>query len=494
MAGPDQLAPEMLRVWREHPVQFVRDQFHVEPDAWQVEALEAFPHQPLIALQACKGPGKSAVLAWLGWNFMVTRPYPKCAATSISGDNLRDNLWTELAKWQSRSKLLQSMFTWTGTRITMNQAPETWFMSARSWSKSASTEDQANALAGLHADYILFLIDESGSIPPAIGVTAEAALSSCIEGHIVQAGNPTSHQGLLYFAVVKNRGRWFVVVITGDPDSPRRSPRISVEWARQQIASYGPTNPWVLINVLGEFPPSDLNALIGPADIEAAMLRVYKERDIANSPRLLGVDVAREGDDQSVMYPRQGLQLFRPRAWRNLDSIQGAGSVVRFWADFNADACFVDNTGGFGAGWIDQMRMLHRAPIGVGFANQAQDAARYYNKRTEMAFQAAEWVKHGGALPPGSNELMEEMVATTYAFKGDRLLLEPKDLFKSRIGHSPDHFDAFMLTFAEPVLKAQAILAPARFNAEYNPFERGLADAVKTSMTSDYDPVWGDRQ
>ena len=62
----------------------------------------------------------------------------------------------------------------------------------RQWSQSADKTQQANTLAGRHADYILFLLDESGGIPDAVMVTAEAALSSCVEGHIVQAGNPTT--------------------------------------------------------------------------------------------------------------------------------------------------------------------------------------------------------------------------------------------------------------------------------------------------------------
>ena len=83
---------------------FVRDVFEVEPDAWQVDVLEAFPHQQRLAMACCKGPGKTTVLAWLIWNFLLTRPHPKIAATAITKDNLDDNLWAELAKWQKRSR------------------------------------------------------------------------------------------------------------------------------------------------------------------------------------------------------------------------------------------------------------------------------------------------------------------------------------------------------------------------------------------------------
>jgi phage terminase large subunit len=271
-------------------------------------------------MKACKGPGKTAVLAWLGWNFLATRPHPKCAATSISGENLADNFWTEMAKWQAKNAFLKAKFTWTKTRIVANDHPETWFMSARSWPQSADATKQADTLAGLHADYILFIIDESGGIPDAVMVSAEAALSSCVEGHIVQAGNPTMLSGPLYRACALERRLWYVIEITGDPDDAKRSPRISVEWAKAQIEKYGRDNPWVLVNVFGRFPPSSLNVLIGPDEVRAAMKRYYREFEIGKAPKILGVDVARFGDDASVIMPRQGIQMFKPAKYRNIDS------------------------------------------------------------------------------------------------------------------------------------------------------------------------------
>jgi phage terminase large subunit len=92
--------------WRAHPAKMVRELFKIEPDPWQEEALESFPHDQRIAMKACKGPGKTAVLAWLAWNFLLTRPHPKVLATSIAGDNLADGLWTEMALWRSKCPLL----------------------------------------------------------------------------------------------------------------------------------------------------------------------------------------------------------------------------------------------------------------------------------------------------------------------------------------------------------------------------------------------------
>jgi len=249
----------------------------------------------------------------------------KVAATSVSADTLADTLWTEMAKWQAKSPLLSASFTWTRQRIFNNRRRETWWMSARKWARSADPASLGQTLAGLHSDYILFLLDESGGIPDAVMATAEAALAGCVEGHIVQAGNPTHLEGPLWRACSSERRLWHLVEITADPDDPKRSSRVPAQWAREQIEKYGRDNPWVLVNVFGRFPPHSLDTLIGPDECEAATRRVWTADDIATAPRILGVDVARFGDDASVIFPRQGLVAFPPIKVRHIDGTQAPG-------------------------------------------------------------------------------------------------------------------------------------------------------------------------
>lgn len=440
---------QTLLAWREHPARMVRELFGAEPDFWQEEVLEAFPHHQKLAMKASKGPGKTTCLAWLAWNFLLTRQQPKIAAASISGQNLSDGLWTEMALWQGRSPLLQHLFEWQRTRIFSKEKPETWWMSARSWSQNSNQADVGKTLAGLHADYILFLLDESGGMPDAILASAEAALSSCVEGHIVQAGNPTNLSGPLYTACHVSRDQWFVAEINGDPDNPRRAARVDIGWARDQIRQWGRENPYVMVNVLGQFPPAAFNTLIGPDEVREATRRHYPDSDIANAARILGVDVARQGDDSSVIFPRQGLVAFVPAQHRGINGTEGAEILSRRIADWGVDATFIDDTGGFGSSWIDNLQRLGHSPVGVHFAGKAV-LDRYANKRAEMAFDAVEWVRRGGALPD-IPQLLAAMSQTTYTHQGDRLILEPKDDVKQRLGFSPDHFDALMLTFASPV-------------------------------------------
>lgn len=431
---------DRMAYWRSYPDIFVEECFGVVPDQWQREVLQAFRHNQRLAMKASKGVGKSAVLAWMIWNFLLTRPTPKIAVTSITSDNLSNGLWAELAYWQTKSPLLTELFTFTKTRIFSKQRPDTWFCAARSWSKSASSNDVGNTLAGLHADYIMFVLDESGGMPEAIMASAEAALSSCVEGHIVQAGNPTHLEGPLYNACTRERSLWHITEISSDPDDPKRSTRVSVQWAREQIEKYGRDNPFVLVNVFGQFPPASFNALIGPDEVRDAMKRYYRESEYMDSARIISVDVSRFGDDQSVITQRQGLMMLPQIKLRGLDGTQGAGIISRKWNEWEADGCFVDDTGGFGSSWIDNLRRLGHSPIGVHFNSKPIDG-RYFNKRAEMAFKFIEWIKGGGALPH-DERMVDSLSQTSYTFKGDKLMLEPKESVKEKLGYSPDEMDS----------------------------------------------------
>lgn len=498
LTAAERRAAAQFREWREKPQVFVREVFGITPDPWQDNVLEAFPHRQRQAMQACKGPGKTGTLSWLAWNFLLTRPKPNIAATSVSGDNLRDGLWKEMAKWQSKSPLLQQMFQWTTTRIFNKQYPAEWWMSARTWPKTGDAEQQANTLAGLHQDYIMFLLDEAGSIPDAVMAAAEAALASCVEGHLVIAGNPTQLSGPLYRAATSERDLWEPIEITGDPDDPNRSSRVKIEWAHQQIRKYGREHPFVKVNVFGQFPPQSMTALIGPEEVRASMRRMYRAFDIGNQPKILGVDVARQGDDVSVIARRHGPQMFNMIRHRNVpDGVVGASILNRVWNEFDADAAFVDATGGLGFTWIDQAKVLGKAAIPVQFSSQPNQPDRYANKRAQMYFEFVEWIRSGGALPPedaeGSNEILRALTETNYTFYKDKMILEDKEDIKDKLGFSPDDADACALTFAEPVsVKQRSRFANNGRSAlgQYDPFAEVNALGGRSSIGA-YDPFAG---
>lgn len=451
---------EKIKAWRENPVQFVWDNFKVEPDKWQKEVLSVFPSQDRnkmrISLQACAGPGKTAVLSWCGWNFLscyaMKGYHPNAAAMSVTSDNLKDNLWKEMAVWHERSDFLIEAFTWTKERIFAKDHSKTWFMSARTWSKSSNEEEQGRTLSGLHSKYILYLIDESGDISANVLKSAEQGLSNCSWGKIMQAGNPTSLEGILYFAATAQAHLWHIVRITGDPDDPQRSPRISIEWATEQIKQYGRNDPWVMSYILGKFPPSSINTLLGPDEVSAAMNRHLTADIYSWSQKRLGVDVARYGDDITCIFPRQGMAAFRPAIMRHIRdsavSVDIANRVMGAKARWGSEMELFDDTVGWAHGAIDFMRSSGLAPIPIAFNSKAPDP-RYNNMRSYMWLKMAEWVRAGGALPKIA-ELVGELTVPTYSYVKGQFVMEDKDLIKKRLKRSPNHADALALTFGIP--------------------------------------------
>ena len=478
-------AADRLRAWRADPILFVKENFKATPDDWQEEFLISLRDHSRTVASACKGPGKSCGMAWGGWWFLSCFPQAKGFATAITGDNLRDNLWAEFALWQKKSPFLSEFFVWQSERIFCKESPETWFLSTRQWSKQADKSSQANTLAGLHGLYTIVLIDEAGDIPPGVVEAADASLSTGRVNRILMTGNPTRTDGPLYDAVKTFSHLWNVIKITGDPENPKRSKRISLEWARSQIDKWGRDNPWVMTNVLGEFPPAGATKLIGPDVIDSAFRANPEERLWKRSAKILGVDQARFGDDKIVFFPRQGLMSWRPRQYRNLNYEQIGEELIRYMDKWNADAAFVDVTGN----GIDLITWCINRGFGdrihaVNFGSKASDETRFANKRAEMYWEAAKFLQKNAGLAslPRITELKQELCAPNYDYDPrGRVIIDPKDDIKDILQRSPDLSDGYVLTFASPV---KPKFKPEEEALFYKPQHHGMA-------LTEYDPLKG---
>lgn len=472
------LAVDKVRLYRERPDIFAEEVLHQTLEPWEREFYRALATEQRISLQACKGPGKTGKLAGAAWWMLSMFPFPKIGATSITGDNLRDCLWAEMARWQRESPFLQANFTWTASKIFENRNPETWWMSFRTWSTSANKEQQEGTLAGLHADYCMALLDESGGMPDSLMAAADGVLTAPKIGRIIQAGNPLMLEGPLYRAATVERHLWRRFEITADPDDPNRAQRVPVQWARDLIGKYGVDNPWVLANVFGRFPKASINALISLEDCQAAVGRHLHQHAYDWAPRILGGDVARFGDDLSVLYPRQGLAYFAPLELAKMDTIQVAGHWGDKATNWHAHSLQIDGTGGYGAGVIDLLRDLGFSVQEVQFAAKALDPG-YYNLRAEIWCKLADHIREGASIP-NDPLLIGELSTATYSYAKDKKRIEEKDQMKARLGRSPDHTDAAACTHAYPVAipDTRALVGfdlnanIARSKTDYDPLER----------------------
>ncbi len=458
MARADRAAVEAIARWRRDPLLFVRQVFQVEPDLWQADALNGIGTDPRLALSACVGPGKTAVLAWIGWWFLDTRYDAQALAASVTLDNLEANLWKELASWYSRAPHLRHAFDLQGKAIVSRERPDTWFLQARGWPKDADPNAQASALGGLHGTHVLVLLDESGTLPDSVMVTAERIFANAdiAEAKLATAWNPESTQGAAYRIATRDRARWRIINVTGDPDDPKRSPRISKTYAQEQIDLWGRDSDWVRVNILGLFPLRGTDNLLGPDDVTRAQGRDVDPRSLEHEASIWGLDPARSPNgDRSVLRERCGPVAFRPFVFRGLDGTQ-LGDRVSFLlneAKRTPDYLFVD-VGGVGASAYDRLRVLKWEPIlvGVDFAGEPEDPKRFHDKNAEMHYRCAKWVEKRGCLPLDSGVLASELTQRTFSFRvrGKRTAyaVESKDELKARGLPSPDEADALALTFA----------------------------------------------
>jgi hypothetical protein len=448
------------------------------PDEWQREILTDIGKRlrdgrinaseaVQVAVASGHGIGKSALVSWLILWAIATHEDTKGVVTANTENQLKTKTWAELAKW-FRLCLVKHWFELTATALfSRDQAHEkTWRIDMVPWS-----ERNTEAFAGLHnkGKRILLVFDEASAIPDLIWEVSEGALTDS-DTEIIWCcfGNPTLNTGRFRECFGRFRHRW----ATRQIDS-RTVAMTNKNQLQKWVDDYGEDSDFVRVRVRGVFPSSSANALLGPDEVESAMSRHYDATQYEFAAKILGVDVARQGDDSSVIFPRQGRVAFKPRMLRIPDTMLVAQQVGLSMDKWKPDAVFVDSTGGYGVGVVDALRQINKSPIEVYFSGRALDP-RYFNKRSEMWFEMAKWVKDGGALPR-DQELAEELIAATYTFQGDKFRLGDKDDIKDLIGRSPDKADALALTFAYPVTPSLAHIHPSfdqrGAKVEYDPFE-----------------------
>ena len=243
---------------------------------------------------------------------------------------------------------------------------------------------------------------------------------------------------------------WYAMMFRADETNLPWLPASELEAARRDMSDAAYRQEF-----LCDFTASSSDTLITIDIASAAAQREYLEHEFGFAPVVIGVDVARFGDDRSVIQVRQGLTAYKPEIYKGIDTMMLAGHAARAIDRYNPQAVFVD-AGGMGAGVIDRLRQLGYRVVEVNFGGKSSDE-HYADKRTEMWFGMRDWLEQGGSIQ-NMAELKTDLCGPTYEFIANgKVKLERKDDLKERGLPSPDLGDALALTFAEPVF------APDRF-------------------------------
>jgi hypothetical protein len=200
--------------------------------------------------------------------------------------------------------------------------------------------------------------------------------------------------------------------------------------------------------ILCDFTAASDNVLISIDMVTDSCKRNYNLAELTHDPIIIGVDVARFGDDSSVIQVRIGKKADDPIIYKGVDNMALVGHLTTLCDRIKPDAVFID--AGRGEGVIDRMRQLGYSPVEVNFGASPINP-HYVNKRMEMWDKMREWIVNVGQLP-NIQALKSDLVTPTYSFDvQNRMKLESKDEIKKRLGRSPDTADALALTFAMPI-------------------------------------------
>ena len=416
---------------------------HDGPDVWQREQLERVRHKidtdPLGTIREATasghGIGKSAETSWIILWAMSTRPHLNGVVTANTLPQLNTKTWRELALWHKRA-INAHWFKWTATKFFHLEHPETWAVNA-----VPNTEHNSEAFAGLHATHSLIIYDEASGIPDPIWEVSEGAMTDPRAMWFVY-GNPTKNTGK-FRDCFANDTRW----TTRSIDS-RTCKMTNKNEIAEQLAEYGEDSDFARVRVKGQFPRAGSLQLIASDIVDRCMLWEAEYEIYFLLPIVIGVDVARYGDDKTVIWIRQGRKTLDVRKFRELNTMEVATRAAEAIREFNPAATFVDEVG-IGAGVVDRLRMLDYEIIGVNAGSKPDDDITYYNKRAEMWDRMRTYLRAGADIP-NDTEIRNALIGIEYGFNDkEQMRLERKEDMKKRGLDSPDEGDALALTFAE---------------------------------------------
>ena len=436
----------VVEYW-DDPVRFVEEVLGATPLPYQKDFLNAIAqNERKISIRSGHGTGKSTSASWAMLWYLLLRFPNKVVVTAPTSGQLFDALFAELKRWISElPPQLQEMLTVKSDRVELTAAPSEAFISART-----SRAETPEALAGVHSDNVLLVVDEASGVPEKVFEAAAGSMS----GHnatTILLSNPTRSSGTFFESQTRMADSWWT-----QRWSCVDSPLVSDEFVQEMRERYGEESNAFRIRVLGEFPLSDDDTIIPYHLVESAVHRDLEVHE--DTPSVWGLDVARFGTDKTALCKRQGPIVTEIRAWRGLDLMQTVGRVVAEYEGLPPSAqpreILVDSIG-VGAGVVDRLHEMGLPVRGVNVSETPSLKETYMNLRTELWFKTKGWLENRSCKLPENEQLMAELTSIKYSFTSSgKMKAESKDEMRKRGMGSPDLADALCLTMASEATTA----------------------------------------
>ena len=423
------------RKWQREILGYLRD--HLQNPATRYTPCK-------IAVSSGHGIGKSAFMGMVSNWAMSACEDCKGVVTAGTGTQLSTKTVPEISKWFKLSYNAE----WFDVRATSIRSTDkrhelAWRVDFVTWSGH-----NTDAFAGLHnkLKLILLIYDEASAIEDPVWDVSEGALTD--EETIIiwlAFGNPTKNTGRFREAFGKFKHRWRTYQIDSRTVEGTNKDQIQ-KW----VEDYGEDSDFVRVRVRGEFPRAGSSQFISSDAVAAC--RKFKSESISGLPKVLSIDVARFGDDQTVIGYRQGRKAVILEKLRGKDTVFVAERVIHWQQKEKPDATVIDGDG-LGAGVIDHIRYR-------GFTQRlfefhggapATDSAAYFNRRAEVWGAMRDWLNAGAEIPDDP-ELEADLTGPEYGFSNkSQIQLERKEDLKKRGLSSPDCGDFLAMSFSVKV-------------------------------------------
>ena len=434
---------ELLDVYRGNPVAFVRGVFGAEPTDQQIELLNAaIKTDARCAVKSATATGKTTALVWLTFYFLICYPDCRGLVTAPTASQLFRVFKSELELWHGKmNELFYPFFEIMNEKIFVVGKKGTQFFS---WATGSA--ENKESFAGLHAAKVVLFVDEASALPKEIFDTLYGTLSSGDTSFIL-VSNPVRSEGSFYNIFQRNTGDWDTFTFTSFG-----SPNVNQSWIDETRNYYGEDSDFYKMRVLGEFPIFSEAQFISTASVEDAMERKLMPQDFFHYDRVLGCDVARFGDDKSVIVDRQGPKVHDVLYFKGLDTVQFAEKILEYYKGVGDISAVAIDGIGIGAGVVDQLKRFGLPVIDINVSSKSSEPKTYFNLRAQLYGQVKEWL--ATADIPYDESLRDDLVSINFSYNNKlQILLESKKDMKRRGIASPDGGDALSYSLVSNTLQ-----------------------------------------
>ena len=430
----------LIQIYHDDPITYAHQILKVYPDEQQSSVIQQLYHKKKATVRSGRGCGKTYAAGIVIWHFLSTRANAQVYITAPSGGTLSGAIWPTLGKiYQEMNPMYKDQFDLQTSQIKHKEHPLTWFALTRT-----ARLENPDAMAGSHAKNMLYIIDEASGVTDEMFRIIFGSLTEQ-DNYLLMLSNPRRLSGFFFESHKPSAADTYAQLHMSAIKSKWVTPESIEHWGKL----YGTDSNIYKIEVLGEFPDREDNAIIPWPMIDAAVKNQNAE---PLGEMRWGLDMG-AGNDKSVLIKRRGPLVYPDiKKYNYKDTMKVVGKVAAEYRDTPEEerpaGIYVD-TIGIGKGTGDRMKELDLPVIPAVASKKALSRKYNWNAKSEWWKELHEWFRDQEPSIPNDKDLIEELTTCMSIPSSDgRFKVESKDKYKARLKRSPDCADALAMTFS----------------------------------------------